>query len=120
VPHVILQGRPGVEALDAYVRCFEPFVFRDGDRVIKVERLYRERDGRGALLETIVAGRDHVQKFFIQLAPREGELTVRLEPLTDPEKTPGVRRALALVAARIVAATGCGYARSNIDEYLMR
>jgi hypothetical protein len=120
VPHVILDGRPGIEALEAYVRRFEPVVFRDGDTIIKIERLYRERDGRGALLETVVAGPGHLQKFFIQLAPKKGELTVRLEPLTDPEKTPAVRRALALVAARVVEVGGCRYARGNIDEYLMR
>lgn len=120
MPHVVLGGRPGREALEAYAARFEPFVFRDQELVVKVERLYREAAGRGALLETIVAARGHTQKFFIQLAPKEHELTVRLEPLTDPEKTVAVRRALALVAAKIVAITGCAYARGNIDEFLLR
>jgi len=120
VPHVVLDGRSGAEALEAYVARFEPSVFREGDLVVKIERLYRDSAGRGALLETIVSERGHTQKFFIQLAPKQAELTVRLEPLTDPEKTPAVRRALAVVAARVVAAAGCAYARSNIDAYLMR
>lgn len=81
MPHVVLNGRPGHEALESYVAGFEPFV---------------------------------------QLAPRETELTVRLEPLTDPEKTPAVRRAIAVVAARVVAASGCAYARTDIDDFLTR
>jgi hypothetical protein len=120
VPHVVLSGRPGPEALHAYAEGFQPFVFRDGGLVVKVERLYREHAGRGALLETVVSERGHTQKFFIQLSPKGAELTIRLEPLTDPEKTPAVRRALALVAARVVAATGCVYARGNIDDALIR
>jgi hypothetical protein len=120
VPHIVLAGRPGAAALDAYAAVFEPFAVREGDLIVKVERLYRERDGRGALLETIVSQRGHTQKFFVQLAPKETELTVRLEPLTDPEKTPGVRRALALVAARVAGVAGCRVARTNIEAYLDR
>ncbi len=99
---------------------FEPFVVRDGELLVKVERFYRERDARGALLETLVVDRGHVQKFFIHLSPKGDGITVRLEPLTDPEKTAGVKRALALVANRIREATGCAYGRTNIDEFLIR
>jgi hypothetical protein len=117
VPHIVLQGRV---TLDDVAGRFEPFVVKDGTVVIKVERFYRERDGRAALLETLVADRGHTQKFLIQLIPRDDGLTVRLDPLTDPEKTPAVKRALAAVADRIVRATGCAYARSNIEDYLIR
>jgi len=114
---VVLQGRV---TLDECQARFEPFVDRQGDLLIKVERFYRERDGRAALLETLVVDRGHTQKFFIQLSPKGDGLTVRLEPLTDPEKTAGVRRALALVAHRIRTAAGCEYGSSNIEEYLIR
>lgn len=117
MPHVVLQGPVSLEECQ---ELFEPFVWREQDLVIKIERFYRERDGRAALIETLVADRGHTQKFFIQLALKGEGLTVRLEPLTDPEKTPGVRRALALVAHRIKVASGCEYARTNIEEHLIR
>lgn len=117
MPHVVLQGPV---TIDECQERFEPFVWRDGELLIKVERLYRERDGRAALIDTLVVDRGHTQKFFIQLSPKEGGLTVRLEPLTDPEKTTGVRRALALVAHRIKLASGCDYGRTNIEEFLIR
>ena len=103
MPHVVLEGRITID--DCQGR-FEPFVVREGELLVKIERFYRERDGRAALLETLVVDRGHTQKFFIQLSPRGDGLTVRLEALTDPEKTAGVRRALALVAHRIRQATG--------------
>jgi len=119
VPHVVLEARDGRAILDAYCVRFEPFLERDGERIVKVDRLYRERGGQ-ALLETVVVDRGFTQKFFIQLAPRGNDLTVRLEPLSDPEKTAGVRAAIARVAERIVAVTGCAWGSTNIPGDLRR
>ncbi len=117
MPHVVLKGPVSIDDCQAF---FEPAVFREGDFLVKTERFYRERGGRAALVETLVVDRGHTQKFFIQLSSREEGLTVRLEPLTDPEKSPGVRRALAVVAHRIRQARGCEYGSTNIEEYLIR
>ena len=116
MPHVVLEGRV---TIDECQRRFEPFVVREDERIVKVENFYRERDGRAALIETLVVESGHTQKFFILLSAKGEGLTVRLEPLTDPEKTPGVRRALALVAHRIREASGCAYGRNNIEDYLI-
>jgi hypothetical protein len=81
-------------------REFRPIVQRDGNDILKVERLYLSTDGEEGLLDTLVVEAGHRQRFFIQVRLREGGgATVRLLPLTDPEKTDGVRRALARVAA---------------------
>jgi hypothetical protein len=115
VPHIVLEG------LDV-ARCSAlqvPFTVREGERLVKVERLYVDAAGQAALLETIVVDRGHPQKFFIQVGARAGGATVRLEPLTDPEKTDAVKRALAIVAHRIREATGCRYGSSNIAEFLV-
>jgi len=117
VPHVVLEGHI---TIDDAARHFEPFVVRERDLVIKAERFYRERDGRAALVEMVVVRPGHTQKFFIQLSPRDEGLTVRLEPLTDPEKTPGVRRSIAHVAQRLAVATGARYGNTNIDHDLIR
>ena len=117
MPHVVLEGRI---TIDDAARIFEPFVAREGELIVKAERFYREADGRAALIEMVVVEAGHTQKFFIQLSPRDSGLTVRLEPLTDPEKTPGVRRAIAQVAQRLRTASGATYGKTNIQEYLIR
>jgi hypothetical protein len=117
VPHVVLEGRI---TIDDAAAAFEPFVTREGELIIKAERFYREKDARAALIEMVVVDAGHTQKFFIQLSPRDTGLTVRLEPLTDPEKSPGVRRAIAQVAHRLRATSGAAYGRTNIGEYLLR
>jgi hypothetical protein len=117
MPHVVLLGPVDLEGC---ARRFDPLVVREGDLVVKFDRCYVEIGGRAALIETLVAERGHTQKFFIQLSVKEDGLTVRLDPLTDPEKGPGVRRAIALVAHRVHQVTGCRYGNTNIDEYLVR
>jgi hypothetical protein len=117
VPHVVLEGRI---TMDDAARAFEPFVAREGGRVIKAERFYREREDRAALIEMVVVEAGHTQKFFIQLSPRGDGLTVRLEPLTDPEKSAAVKAAIAQVAHRLRRATGAAYGSTNIEEHLVR
>lgn len=117
MPHVVLEGDITIDEAE---RRFEPFVHRDGTLIVKAERFYRERESRAALIEMVVVETGHTQKFFIQLSHRDGGLTVRLEPLTDPEKTPGVRRALAQVAHRFVTACGARYGKTNIEDDLIR
>ena len=117
MPHIVLTGRATLGDLQ---ERWEPFVVREGELLVKADRFYRESTGRVALVETLVSDRGHTQKFFIQLAPREDGITVRLEPLTDPEKTSGVKRALAIVAHWIRGATGASYGQTNIEEFLVR
>ena len=117
MPHVVLTGRITV---DDAARVFEPFVVRQGERIIKAERFYRERDARAALIEMVVVDAGHTQKFFIQLSPRDDGLTVRLEPLTDPEKSPAVKNAIAQIAHRLRSATRAAYGATNIEEHLVR
>jgi len=117
MPHVVLLGSISIQDC---VGRFDPFVVREGDLVVKTDRCYREARDRAALIETLVVERGHTQKFFIQISGKEGGLTVRLEPLTDPEKSPGVRRAIALVADRIRRISGCEYGPTNLEKYLIR
>jgi hypothetical protein len=116
VPHILLEGRASIRELQAAHR---PFALREGERLVKVERFYADERGEAALVETLVVERSHTQKFFILVAARPGGLAVRLEPMTDPEKSPGVKRALAIVAERLRRAIDGRYGSTNISEYLV-
>ena len=117
MPHVVLEGSNTIKEC---AERFEPFVVREGALVVKADRIYIDSRAETALIETLVVDRGHTQKFFIQITARHGRLTVRLEPLTDPEKGDGVRRAIALVAHTIRRISGGDYGSTNIEEYLIR
>jgi hypothetical protein len=116
VPHILLEGRARLADLQARHR---PFAARDGERLVKVERFYADARGEAALIEALVVEQGHTQRFLVQVTARPDGFSVRLEPMTDPEKTAGVKRALALVADRLREAGGLRYGSTNIAEFLV-
>ena len=116
MPHILVEG---TIPLDEVARRHAPWSDRQGDLLVKFDRLYLETGARAALVEALVVDRGHPQRFFVALQARDGGVMVRCEPLTDPEKTAGVKRALALVAERLRAASGGRYGTTNIPEFLL-
>ena len=53
------------------------------------------------ILSKAIAIDQKTQSFFIVVTNRENKITIRLDPITDPEKTHGVKTAIALMAKRI-------------------
>ena len=117
MPHVVLEGEVDLQRL---CERFEPVFERWGDDLLKIQRLYMQQQGEEVLLDTLVVESGHRQLFFIQLTRREGGAVLRLLPQTDPEKTDGVKRALARAAAlvREHAAGECRYGSTNLSEFL--
>ena len=55
----------------------------------------------------------------MQLSQKDRQITVRLLPATDPEKTNGVKRVMALIAKQIHEATvGSRFGKTNLQEFL--
>ncbi len=101
MPHLKITATRPLAELQAELA---PFSERDELGVHKLLGSYLERDGEELLLELLVAeGTLLPRHFFASLKLREGQLLLRCLPLTDPEKTDGVRRALARLGRRILA-----------------
>lgn len=118
MPHVVVEGPVRLAEIG---ERFAEILDRDGDDVVKIRTVYLEPGGEEALFEALVVESGHRQQFFIQLRVREGRgATVRLLPLTDPEKTPGVKRAIARVAGwvRDLRPDECRFGATNIGELL--
>ena len=64
-----------------------------------------------------------MQSFYIMVMNRENKITIRLDPTTDPDKTDGVKIALALMAKRIQEVekmSGLYVSKTNIQEFIDR
>ncbi|HET8946415.1 MAG TPA: hypothetical protein VFQ07_05490 [Candidatus Polarisedimenticolia bacterium] len=116
MPHILVEG---TLRLADVARRHAPSSAQRGEVLVKFDRLYLETGERAALIEALVVDRGHPQRFFVQLAARDGGVMVRCEPLTDPEKTAGVKHALALAADRLRRDCGGRYGSTNIAEYLI-
>ncbi len=116
MPHVVIENAPDLAGV---FRGLAPFAERADEQILRLADLYLNRAGRTALLECVVIDKGVAVSFFVLLAQREDQLTVRLYPLTDPEKTEGVKRLLALIAVRVRdLAPASRFGKTNLQDYL--
>ena len=115
MPHVVVEG---AGPLGLGYRKFQPFVERQ-EEILKVMDLYLNQKENSLLLESIVIESGSQQTFFAQLSQKDLNVTVRLLPRTDPEKTPGVKRLLATIAGRLRSLfPGSRFGKTNLEEFL--
>ena len=116
MPHVVVEEAGALEGL---YHAFTPIVHRSGNEILKIQEFYLSRSGKDALLESVAIEKGTACTFFVQLKSHEKAITVRLLPATDPEKTPSVKKLMALVAGFIRKVyPGSRYGKTNLQEYL--
>jgi hypothetical protein len=113
VPHVVIEGDAD---LVAFARDWKPLVLRRGADVLRAGDCYLERSGRAVLIEALCIEAGRKQPFYLKLAQHDrGSVTVRIDPMTHPERSPGVRELVAHVGARLLRATpGARVGASNL------
>ena len=71
------------------------------------------------LVDCVVVEAGRSQNFFVQLSQKDRQITVRLLPASDPEKTTGVKRVMALIAMQLHDSTaGSRFGKTNLQEFL--
>jgi hypothetical protein len=116
MPHVVIE-----EALDLGLACqgIKLAAARNGSEILKVVDVYVNRTSRTALVDCVAVEEGRSQSFFVQLSQKDRQITVRLLPATDPEKTVGVKRIMALIARQLHESTGGSrFGKTNLQEYL--
>ena len=116
MPHVVIEGAGDLQVL---YQAFTPLIQRVGNDILKVREFYLARSGKEALLGSITIEQGAVCNYFVQLKLHEKAITVRLLPATDPEKTPAVKKVMAMVAGFIRDVYPASrYGKTNLQEYL--
>ena len=116
MPHVVIEEAGDLQGV---YQAFTPLIQRAGTDILKIREFYLARSGNEALLESVTIEQGAVCNYFVQLKLHEKTITVRLLPATDPEKTPAVKKVMAMVAGfiRSVYPDSC-YGKTNLQEYL--
>ncbi|MES1254707.1 MAG: hypothetical protein ABUS56_03810 [Acidobacteriota bacterium] len=117
MPHVVVEQAGPLAAVSA---SLDPFVVTDGNVILRITDVFLNRRGTMMLLEAVVVDKPRSQTFFVQLSQKDQAITVRLLPATDPEeKTPAVKRLMALVARRIrQIVPQSRYGKTNLQDFL--
>jgi hypothetical protein len=117
MPHVVID-----EALDLGLACrgIELAAVRNGSEILKVVEVYASRSGHTALVDCVAVEAGRSQAFFVQLSQKDRQITVRLLPATDPDKTDGVKRLMALIATQLLESTaGSRFGKTNLQDFLL-
>jgi len=99
MPHVVIEGPIDLSRIH---REIAPFEDKYPGLVLKLRDSFLSRTGSMLLFDAVVV-EGTTRRFLVEADAHQGEITVRLYPPTDPEKTPGVKRMVAEVGGRILA-----------------
>jgi len=106
MPHVVIEG---VTDLAAFARGWTPIVLRHGGDILRADQLLLSQDARACLIDALCVEAGRKQPFYIKLAVHDrGSATVRIDPMTHPERSEGVRALIAHVGTLLLRATPGG------------
>ena len=115
MPHIVLDK--SLNLFDFSI-LFKPLFQKSP--LIKISDMYIDIRGTTALLSTVVIDDSHHQ-FFIQVITNKDKTTIRLYPLTDPEKTDAVKQSLANLCLQIQQYyPNMNVIKSNLWDYLKK
>jgi hypothetical protein len=102
MPHIIIEGKKiNFESIHS---SFTKKIERCNRLVIKFEDSFLNQPKDLILIRTMVIENNINQKYYIQLMKKDNQVTVRLDPTTDPsDKNNGVKMSIAMVAKMILS-----------------
>ena len=119
MPHIVLSG--SISLSHVFEHMYK-ILFKDqkSNIIVRIEDYFINQRG-DIILAKAVAVDQKPQSFYIMVMNREDKTTIRLDPTTDPEKTCGVKTALALMAKRIQEiekSHNLYVSKTNIQEFI--
>lgn len=116
MPHVVIKGDVKVE--DIFGK-FKPVFLRSANSILKTATCYLSQDKSSLLAESLAIEGGSKRSFISMITQREDGVVVRIYPLLDVEKTPGVKSILASIAKQLLADyPSLTIGETNISEYL--
>ena len=103
MPHLVIEA---VSELSAFARAWQPLVLRRGADILRADQLYLAKDARACLIEALCVEAGRKQPFYVKIAVHDrGSATVRVDPMTHPERSAGVHDLVAHIGALLLRAT---------------
>lgn len=121
MPHIVLSG--SIQLGNTF-KQMNKMLFKDqkSNVIVRIENFFINQRC-DIILSKAIAIDQKTQSFYIVVMNRENKITIRLDPITDPEKTDGVKIALALMAKRIQdieRISDLYVSKTNIQEFIDR
>ena len=119
MPHIVLSG--SILLSNVFEHMYN-LLFKDqkSNIIVRIEKYFINQPGDMILAKAVTVDQKP-QSFYIMVMNKEDKTTIRLDPITDPEKTDGVKIALALMAKRIQEIEkvhNLYVSKTNIQEFI--
>ena len=122
MPHIIIEGKK-IDFESIYIN-FNKMVERKDNYIIKFEDAFLNRSKDLILIKTTVIENNINQKYYIQLMKKENQITIRLDPITDPfDKNNSVKKSIANVARIIFSNhkdSDLSITKTNLQDFLIK
>jgi len=117
MPHIVIEGMP---KLETFFNSYAPSSHALPKGSLKLQHIFINPENNCILIEALAAEGGPPNCFFVQILQHNKKTTVKIYPGSDPEKTPGVKKLLALVAHQFITNfKGTAYGPTNLKEYLV-
>jgi hypothetical protein len=118
LPHIVLEN---VQSLKESYDSVPMIVQKLEKGILKITDKYINHKDESALFESVVVEDGKSQRFFVQISNHKKGITVRLLPLTDPEKTDGVKKLMGMIAYDIKQLNDdIQYGKTNLQDFLIQ
>jgi len=117
MPHIVIEGLP---QLETFFKTYTPCSHDLPNGALKLLNIFMNPEHNCILIEAIAAEGGPPNRFLVQIVQHGLKTTVKIYPGTDAEKTPGVKKLLALVAHQFIQGfPGTRYGSTNLQNYLL-
>ena len=117
MPHVVISGK--YDFIDIYTAFEKKMNKIESSTIIKYEDSFINKDKNLILIKTIVIENQQAQSFYIVVMKKEQQITIRLDPLTDPKKTIAVKRSLVFIAKELLNKNkDLKVTKTNLSEFI--
>ena len=118
MPHVILSGKYDFTRI--YIQFKKKIHKIENSTIIKYDDSFINNDNNLILIKTIVIENQQSQSFYIMVMQKEQQVTIRLDPLTDPKKTNAVKKSLGLIAQELLNNNiNLKVTKTNLNEFIV-
>lgn len=118
MPHVVLLGKSDFTRI--HIQFKKKIHKIENSTIIKYDDSFINSDNNLILIKTIVIENQQSQSFYIMIMQKEQQLTIRLDPLTDPTKTNTVKKSLSLIARELLNNNNdLKVTKTNLNEFIV-
>jgi hypothetical protein len=117
MPHVVIAGK--YNFIDIYTTFEKKMNKIESNTIIKYEDSFINKDKNLILIKTIVIENQQAQSIYIVVMKKEQQITIRLDPLTDPKKTIAIKRSLTVIAKELLNKNkDLKVTKTNLSEFI--